>query len=131
MRDFVESVMRDERIWRWIKVDGAKKEDYCFNPNHEYFVNEYGFVMFRGLSPYFQEVHICMTKGAKNVDQFFLDSLEAMRKKGVKKFLGTIGEWNTPALKLAKRCGFVEEGRISKAYQRDGQFKSMVLMGAE
>jgi hypothetical protein len=131
VKDFVESVMRDDRVWRWIKVDGANKEDYSFNPAFTYFTNDYGFVMYRGLSPAFQEVHICMKKGATNVDEFFVGSLEKMRQKGVKKFLGTIGEWNTPALKLAKRCGFVEEGRISKAYQRDGIFKSMVLMGAE
>lgn len=129
--EFVESVMKDDRVWNWVKVDGAEKESYRFDPNNVYFLNEHGFVMFRGLSPAFQEVHICMKKGAKNVDAFFMDCLEKMRQKGVKKFLGTIGEWNTPALKLAKRCGFVEEGRISKAYQKDGQFKSMVLMGAE
>jgi hypothetical protein len=129
--EFVTSVMQDDRVWNWIKVDGAKKEDYSHNPAFTYFTNDHGFMMFRGLSPAFQEVHICMKKGAKNVDEFSMDNLEKMRKKGVKKFLAPIGEWNTPALKLAKRCGFIEEGRISKAYQRDGQFKSMVLMGAE
>ena len=60
-----------------------------------------------------------------------VDCLERMRKKGVKKFLGTIGEWNVPALKLALRCGFKEEGRISKAYQRDGIDRAMVMMGRE
>ena len=58
-----------------------------------------------------------------------LESLEKMREKGAEKFLGTIGDWNTPALKLALRCGFKEEGRISKAYQRDGKYRSMVMMG--
>jgi len=70
-----------------------------------------------------------MLKGAKEVDSFFLDSLEKMRAKGAEKFLGTIGDWNRPALKLALRCGFKEEGRISKAYQRDGIYRSMVMMG--
>jgi len=77
------------------------------------------------------EVHICMLKGAKGVDSFFLDSLEKMRQKGARKFIGPIGDWNRPALKLAKRCGFTEEGRISKAYQRDGIDRSMIMMGRE
>jgi L-amino acid N-acyltransferase YncA len=112
-------------------VDGATKEELTYNENATYFTNEYGFMMFRGLYPHFQEVHICMKKGAKNVDEFAMKNLQAMREQGVKKFLAPIGEWNTPALKLAKRCGFIEEGRITKAYQRNGLFKSMVLLGAE
>jgi hypothetical protein len=128
--EFVTSVMQDERVWKWVRIDGVPKESFVYQAG-TYFTDSHGFVMFRDVSPVMKEVHICMTKGAKNVDEFFMDCLEKMRQKGVKKFLGTIGEWNTPALKLAKRCGFIEEGRISKAYQRDGQFKSMILMGAE
>jgi len=128
--EFVTKIMQDERVWKWVRIDDVLKDSVQYQPA-TYFTNDHGFVMFRDVSPVMKEVHICMTKGAKNVDEFFMDSLEKMRKKGVKKFLGTIGEWNIPALKLAKRCGFIEEGRISKAYQRDGQFKSMILMGAE
>lgn len=128
--EFVTSVMQDERVWKWVRIDGVPKESFVYQPA-TYFTNEHGFLMFRDVSPVMKEVHICMKKGAKDVDGFVMDVLEKMRQKGVKKFLGTIGEWNTPALKLAKRCGFIEEGRVSKAYQRDGQFKSMILMGAE
>ena len=114
-----------------MRVDGISQDAVRYEESSTYFTNEHGFVMFRPSTPTMYEVHICMLKGAKEVDSFFLDCLERMRKKGVKKFLGTIGEWNVPALKLALRCGFKEEGRISKAYQRDGIDRAMVMMGRE
>jgi len=131
IKDFIESVMRDDRVWKWVKVDGIKKENFGYQESEIYYTNTHGFVMFRPATPTMYEVHICMLKGAKEVDSFFLDCLEKMRQKGARKFLGTIGEWNTSALKLALRCGFVEEGRISKAYRRDGVDRSMVMMGRE
>jgi len=120
--DFITSVMRNERVWKWVSVDGIKKDNFGYRENEIYYTNKHGFVMFRASTP-------TMLKGAKEVDSFFLDCLEKMRQKGVKKFLGTIGDWNVPALKLALRCGFKEEGRISKAYQRNGIDRSMVMMG--
>ena len=129
MKEFITSVMRNDRVWKWVRIDGIKKENYGYVENEIYYTNEYGFVNFRKVTPTMFDVHICMLKGAKEVDSFFLDCLEKMREKGAEKFLGTIGDWNTPALKLALRCGFKEEGRISKAYQRDGKYRSMVMMG--
>lgn len=129
--EFVTSVMRNDRVWKWVRVDGVNRENFGHQAGEIYFCNEHGFVMFRPSTPTMYEVHICMLKGAKGVDSFLLDCLEKMRQKGVRKFLGTIGDWNVPALKLALRCGFKEEGRISKAYQRDGLDRSMVMMGRE
>jgi hypothetical protein len=129
MKEFITSVMRNDRVWKWVRIDGIKKENYGYIENEIYYTNEYGFVNFRKVTTTMFDVHICMLKGAKEVDSFFLDCLEKMRVKGAEKFLGTIGDWNTPALKLALRCGFKEEGRISKAYQRDGKYRSMVMMG--
>ena len=129
MKEFITSVMRNDRVWKWVRIDGIKKENYGYIENEIYYTNEYGFVNFRKITPTMFDVHICMLKGAKEVDSFFLDCLEKMRAKGAEKFLGTIGDWNSPALKLALRCGFKEEGRISKAYQRDGKYRSMVMMG--
>jgi hypothetical protein len=131
LANFVTSVMRNDRVWNAVRIDGISKEQIEYRENEIYFVNEYGFVMFRNLTPTTKEVHIAMLKGAKNVDFFFKECLENMRKRGATKFLGTIGEWNKPALKLAKRCGFIEEGRISKAFLRDGQYHAMVMMGSE
>ena len=129
MKEFITQVMRDDRVWEWVRIDGIKKESFGYLDNEIYYTNDHGFVNFRKITPTMYDVHICMLKGAKEVDSFFLDSLEKMRAKGAEKFLGTIGDWNRPALKLALRCGFKEEGRISKAYQRDGIYRSMVMMG--
>ena len=131
LANFVTSVMRDDRVWNAVRIDGISKEQLGYRENEIYFANEYGFVMFRDLTPTTKEVHIAMLKGAKNVDSFFQECLEKMRKRGATKFVGTIGEWNKPALKLAKRCGFCEEGRISNAFLRDGQYHAMVMMGSK
>jgi hypothetical protein len=131
MKEFITSVMKNDRVWKWVRVDGINKESFGYKEGEIYYTNKHGFVMFRASTPTMYEVHICMLKGAKEVDSFFLDCLEKMRQKGVKKFIGTIGDWNVPALKLAQRCGFREEGRISKAYQRDGIDRAMVMMGRE
>jgi L-amino acid N-acyltransferase YncA len=53
-----------------------------------------------------------------------------MRKRGACKFIAPIGDWNRSALKLSKACGFIEEGRIKKAYIRDNKFHAMVMMGS-
>lgn len=128
--EFVVSVIQNDRVWRWLKVDGVEKELVRYEPSSTYFVNENGFVMYRQIYPSMWEVHIVMTK-AKNVVEFGMETMQKMREKGVKKFLAPIGEWNTPALKLAAKCGFKETGRISKAFQRDGVSKSLIFMGAE
>jgi RimJ/RimL family protein N-acetyltransferase len=129
--NFVTFVMRDDRVFNAVRIDGISKEQLGYRENEIYFANEHGFVMFRDLTPTTKEVHIAMLKGAKNVDSFVYECLEKMRKQGAIKFVGTIGEWNKPALKLAKRCGFIEEGRISKAFLRDGQYHAMVIMGSK
>jgi hypothetical protein len=129
MRDFVTKVMRDPRVWEWVRIDGVRKEHFCFSDQAIYFANDYGFVMFRQAYPTTSEVHVCMLKGAKNVDEFVKDSLEKMRQSGVKKFIAPIGEWNRPALKLASRCGFVKEGHISNVWHRDGKPQSLIIMG--
>ena len=131
LANFVTSVMRDDRVWNAVRIDGISKNQIGYRENEIYFANEYGFVMFRDLTPTTKEVHIAMLKGAKNVDSFFQECLEKMRKRGATKFVGTIGEWNKAALKLAKRCGFCEEGRISNAFLRDGQYHAMVMMGSK
>jgi RimJ/RimL family protein N-acetyltransferase len=129
--NFVTFVMRDDRVFNAVRIDGISKEQLGYKKNEIYFANEHGFVMFRDLTPTTKEVHIAMLKGAKNVDSFVYECLEKMRKQGATKFIGTIGEWNKAALKLAKRCGFCEEGRISNAFLRDGQYYAMVMMGSK
>jgi len=75
MKEFITKVMRDDRVWKWVRIDGIKKENYGYIENEIYYTNEYGFVNFRKITPTMYDVHICMLKGAKEVDSFFLDCL--------------------------------------------------------
>jgi len=131
LANFVTTVMQNDRVWNAVRIDGISKEQLGYRENEIYFINEHGFIMFRDLTPTTKEIHIAMLKGAKNVDSFVYECIEKMRKRGATKFVGIIGEWNKPALKLAKRCGFCEEGRISNAFLRDGQYHAMVMMGSK
>jgi len=128
-RDFITKVMRDDRVWKWVCVDGIRKDQFQYQEQATYFVNDYGFVMFRQAYPTTWEVHVCMLKGAKDVDDFVMNCLKKMRQNGCKKFIAPIGQWNRPALKLARRCGFVKEGELSNVWFRDGKPQSMIIMG--
>ena len=129
-KEFITSIMRNDRVWDSIRVDGVTKEQFGYCESSEYFVNKHGFVMFRTVTPSMMELHVCMLK-CKNTKEFVEECMEKMRNKGTNKFLAPIGDWNKSALKLGKRLGLIEEGRIANAYIRDGKFHSMVLMGSK
>lgn len=129
-KEFITSIMRNDRVWDSVRVDGVTKEQFGYCESSEYFVNEHGFVMFRTVTPSMMEFHVCMLK-CKNTKEFVEECMEKMRNKGTNKFLAPIGDWNKSALKLGKRLGLIEEGRIANAYIRDGKFHSMVLMGSK
>ena len=116
MKDFITSIMHNDRVWNSVKIDGIQKEHYGFRESDQYFVNDYGFVMFRTATPIMKEVHVCMLK-CKNTQEIVEDCLENMRKNGTEKFLAPIGDWNKSALKLSIACGFKEEGKkIGRAH---------------
>jgi L-amino acid N-acyltransferase YncA len=85
--------------------------------------------MFRNITPCLYEIHIAMLRGARDVKAFVITCLDEMKKRGASKFIGLIGDWNKPAIRLAKHCGFKEHGKIDHAYMRDGQYRDMVIMG--
>ena len=129
-KEFITSIMRNDRVWDSVRVDGVTKEQFGYCESSEYFVNKHGFVMFRTVTPSMMELHVCMLK-CKNTKEFVEECMEKMRNKGTNKFLAPIGDWNKSALKLGKRLGLIEEGRIANAYIRDGKFHSMILMGSK
>lgn len=129
-KEFITSIMHNDRVWESVRIDGVSKEQYGYCELDEYFVNEHGFVMFRTVTPTMKELHVCMLK-CKHTKEFVEECMEKMKKRGTKKFLAPIGDWNKSALKLGKRLGLIEEGRIANAYMRDGKFHSMVLMGSK
>ena len=128
MKDFINSVMHNDRVWNSVRIDGVEKEQFCYRDSDIYFTYPYGFVMFRSSTPIMKEIHVCMLK-CKNTQEIVENCLQVMRYRGVKKFLAPIGDWNKSALKLSMACGFKEEGRISNAFTRDGKYHSMILMG--
>ena len=85
--------------------------------------------MFRMVTPSTYEIHVCMLK-CKETQKFVEYCIKEMRNRGACKFIAPIGDWNKSALKLSKACGFIEEGRIKKAYIRDNKFHAMVMMGS-
>lgn len=127
--DFINKVMHDNRVWRWVRIDGVNKESVGYSANNKYYVNEYGFVMFRQCTPIMYEIHIAMMKGCSKVPDFVEESIDFIGAMGAKKLIGFIGDWNKPALQLAKKCNFKEEGRVKNAYERDGTSRSMVIVG--
>ena len=129
-KEFITSIMQNDRVWDSVRVDGVTKEQFGYCESSEYFVNKHGFVMFRTVTPSMMELHVCMLK-CKNTKEFVEECMEKMRNKGTNKFLAPIGDWNKSALKLGKRLGLIEEGRIANAYIRDGKFHSMILMGSK
>lgn len=127
IEEWVDYVL--EETWDQQRIDDSPIPKYA---NSEiYFCNEYGFIAFRQLTSALYEVHIAMLRKAKNVKAFSLNTLETARKKGAKKFVAPIAEFNKPAIMLAKRCGFVLEGTITKAIYRDGKPYSLLLFGSE
>lgn len=127
---FVREVMRDPRVWRAVAEDGIDCEAFQPDPIAHYFQHEKGFLMFRQVSTCMYEIHIAMLKGARDVDAFVVESMQAMRDMGATKFLATISEWNKAAIAIALRNGFKHEGRVEAAYRRDGKLYAMILMGS-
>jgi hypothetical protein len=128
--EFVTRVMRDPRVWKWVAEDGIVPEQFQHRSSETYFqFRNLGFVMFRRPTMTMAEIHVCMLKGARGIEPFIFECMEMMRAKGVRKFLAPIGDWNVAALRLARRCGYKEEGRITAAYVRDGKPRAMVMMG--
>ena len=76
------------------------------------------------------DVHIAMIKGHSDLAKWVGECLQAMRAAGAKKFKAEIAGWNKACLRLARKCGFVEEGRVSNALIRGGQRHDLVIMGA-
>ena len=130
MKAFIESIMHNDRVWNSVRVDGIEKEQFTYSDTADYFVHECGFVMFRMVTPSTYEIHVCMLK-CKETQKFVEHCIKEMKNRGACKFIAPIGDWNKSALKLSKACGFIEEGRIKKAYIRDNKFHAMVMMGSK
>ncbi|GAA4321761.1 hypothetical protein GCM10023144_01220 [Pigmentiphaga soli] len=128
--EFVTHIMRDPRVWRWVAEDGVSPGDVRYQPTATYFqFQDKGFVMFRRVTQRMREIHVATRRGDATLVSFIHECLDEMRHRGAAKFIAPIGDWNVAALRLARRCGFVEEGRITGAYVRDGEPRALIMMG--
>lgn len=128
--DFVTRVMRDPRVWRWVCEDGIRPEQFSWTSSATFFqFEDKGFIMFRRITQRMAEFHIAMLEGARGFDVFIANCLAEMRSRGVRKFIAPIGEWNVAAIRLARRWGWKQEGRIEGAYMRNGMPRAMIFMG--
>ncbi|MEK7945721.1 hypothetical protein WKR98_13270 [Pigmentiphaga sp. YJ18] len=129
--EFVTRVMRDPRVWHWVAEDGVSPESYICSPRAVCFAHQgRGFAMFKNCTRTMYEIHVAMLKGTTNVQPWVMECIAEMRRRGAKKFAAPIAEWNRAALRLARSCGFIEEGRISAALIRNGRPHALIFMGA-
>ncbi|MDR5802131.1 hypothetical protein [Caballeronia sp. LZ001] len=110
---FIREVMRDPRVWRAVAEDGIDRDTFQPDPSAHYFQHAKGFLMFRQVSTCMYEIHIAMLRGARDVDRFVAESMQAMRDRGAEKFLATIPEWNRASIAIA-RTDWLQERRVRR-----------------
>lgn len=129
--DLIASILLNPRVLPWISEDGTGIAGY-FNPSAISFqIGDAGFIQFKPETTRAWMVHIAVERGGKYVKDAAMQAMQAMREMGVAKFIATIGSWNKPALRLARDCGFEQEGRITNAVTKNGQPADLILMGAK
>ena len=127
--DFVTRVMRDARVWECVREDGFSPDEIGYRPSETYFqFQDKGFVMFRSPARGVEEIHIALLRGARDVEPFIGECLREMRSRGAERFIAPIPAWNRAAIRLAKRCGFVEFNRLENRCIRDGRAYAGILM---
>lgn len=127
--DFVTRVMRDARVWECVRQDGFTPDEVGYRPRETYFqFQDKGFLMFRSPMLGVEEVHIAMLRGARDVEPFVGECLREMGARGAMRFIAPIPAWNRAAIRLAKRCGFVEFRRLEGRFIRDGRTYAGILM---
>jgi hypothetical protein len=125
---FVTQIMRDPRVWEWVREDGKSVDQFSHNPADTYFqFEDLGFVMYRRVVGAMYEVHIAMRRGSRALAAFVLEALAEMRLRGAQRFIAPIGDWNRAAVQLARKCGFVEIARKENC-RRDGGLYQTVYM---
>lgn len=129
--DLIAATLIHPRVRDWISEDGASITGY-FDPGAVTFhFAGAGFIQFKRETSRAWMVHIAVMRGGPQVRDFAMAALQAMRELGVEKFIATIGSWNKAALRLARACGFEQEGRLHNAVTKHGQPADLILMGAE
>jgi hypothetical protein len=129
--EFTTYVMKHPRVHAAMAEDGEPREYHWKQWTVAFQFMNRGVILFRQVTHGGMfDVHIAMIKGHPALVDWVMECLDAMRSAGAKKFKAEVAAWNKPCLRLAKKCGFVEEGRLTQALLRGGQRHDAVIMGA-
>lgn len=129
--EFITYVMQHPRVHAAMAEDEQPREYHCKPWTIAFQFMNRGVLLVRQVSyGGMFDVHIAMIKGHPDLCDWVPECLNAMRAAGAKKFKAEIAGWNKACLRLARKCGFVEEGRITQALVRGGQRHDLVIMGA-
>lgn len=129
--DHIASIVLHERVRPWLVEDGGCLSGYL-NPSAITFaIGDDGFIQFKPETSRAWMVHIAVVRGGPHVIDAAQQAIHAMRDMGAVKLIATIGSWNKAALRLARQCGFEQEGCLKNAVTKNGQPADLILMGAE
>lgn len=129
--ELIAITLTHPRVRDWIGEDGAIIAGYFDAGAISFRLGDAGFIQFKRETSRTWMVHIAMVRGGRQVHDFALEAIQTMRDLGVGKFIATIGSWNKAAIRLAKACGFEQEGRLRDAVTKSGQPADLILMGAK
>lgn len=89
--------------------------------------------MFRRMNLIMFEMHVCIVDGPAR-KQGLKSAVEAARwlfeNTECMKIVSHIPAFHAASLMFAKVCGMKEEGRLSKAYKKNGELHDLVILGA-
>lgn len=130
--DFLVSIFTHPRIWPWVSEDGQRPEDYkpLIHPKVHYLrFADRGVVAFRQMGSVLFEGHVAMLPGVRS-DEFLKAAIAWMwSKTPAQKLYCQIAADNRQAIWYAMRGGFLREGRISRAFLRNGKLHDLIVLG--
>lgn len=130
--EFITFVMENPRVHAAMAEDGQPRQYHVKPWTVAFQYLNKGVLLLRQVSwGGMFEVHIAMIKGDPGLAAWVGECLAAMRAAGAKKFRAEVAGWNKPCLRLARKCGFSEEGRLKAALVRGGRMHDLVILGAQ
>lgn len=130
--EFLRSIFTHPRVWPWVSEDGQRPQDYqpLIHPAVHYLRNgDAGVISFRPLNSVLYECHVAMLPGVRS-DAFAQAAASWMwAHTPAQKLIVNVPSCNRAAVAYARRAGFTQEGRITRAFLRNGQLHDIVVMG--
>lgn len=130
--EFLRSIFTHPRIWPWVSEEGQQPDDYqpLMHPMVHYLRHgDVGVIAFRYLNAVLYECHVAMLPGARS-DNFAREAVRWMwSHTPAEKLVANVPSANRAAIAYARRAGFAQEGRITKAFLRNGKLHDLIVLG--